>query len=69
MTTETLLAEVIELLPGFGVAHAVTSSGLLLGLNRQTPGIEFDALRVGDQLICEVEQPFSTVRRAAALPP
>lgn len=53
--------EVVEVLPAFGLAHLRADDGRTLGVNRDTPGVEFDALKVGDRYLCEVAQPFSRV--------
>jgi hypothetical protein len=62
-----MLAIVFEVLPEFGLAHLRTEGGRVLGINRQTPGIEFDAVSVGQCLACEVQEPFGRVIRATQL--
>lgn len=54
-------AEVFEILPGFGLAHLRAADGHIFGLRRTTPGISFDSLRIGQRVLCTVQQPFSRV--------
>lgn len=46
--------EVVEVLPGLGLAHVRGTDGLVYGINRRTPGIAFDALRTGQRVRCQV---------------
>lgn len=59
--------EVVEVLPGFGLAHVRAADGRVLGVTRQTPGVVFDQLRPGQQLRCLVMERFHQVLRADAL--
>ncbi|MBS0437068.1 MAG: hypothetical protein JSR75_19650 [Proteobacteria bacterium] len=52
---------VLEVLPVIGLAHVRCDDGSVVGVNRDTPGVEFDRLRAGDALELEVLQPFSRV--------
>lgn len=54
-------AEVFEILPGYGLAHLRAADGHVYGLRPNTPGISFDSLRVGQRVLCTVQQPFSRV--------
>lgn len=56
-----MLGTVIEVLPTLGLAHVCCDDGSVVGVNRDTPGVEFDRLRAGDVLELEVQQPFSRV--------
>jgi hypothetical protein len=65
----TLEGQVYELMPAFGLAHVrvrheVPPQELIVGLNRTTPGIEFDQLRVGQTIRCEVSGPLHRVVNA-----
>lgn len=64
---ECLVGDVTEVLAGLGIAHVLCPNGRLLGIRRTTPGVSFDDLRVGDQVECDVEQPYSRVRHARIL--
>ena len=61
-------AEVYEVLPGFGLAHLRSADGRVYGLRRGMPGIDFDALRLGQRLRCTVMEPFSRVVEALEIP-
>jgi hypothetical protein len=67
---ECRVAVVVDVLPGYGIAHATTADGQLFGIRRATPGVAFDDIKVGDIVEVEVRQPFSRVDRAriVALP-
>lgn len=58
---------IVEKLVGFGLAHIQTDSGDLYSVNRQTPGVEFDKLKEGQQLRCVVaEKPLRILRAELA---
>ena len=59
--------EVVEVLPGFGLAHVRAADGRVLGVTRQTPGVIFDQLRPGQQLRCRVTEQFHRVLCADVL--
>jgi len=56
-----VLALVFEVLPEFGLAHARVDDGRILGINKQTRGVVFDDLQVGQWLRCCVAERFSRV--------
>ncbi len=64
----TVEGEIVEVLPGLGLAHMRGADGVVYGLNPKTPGIAFEALRVGLQLRCQVTTRFHRVLHAALLP-
>jgi hypothetical protein len=55
---------VLEVFPAFGMAHFRTPHGAIYGLNRTTPGVDFDSLREGQHLRCEVTNKFHRVVHA-----
>lgn len=55
---------VLEVLPALGLAHVRCADGSVVGINRATPGVNFDQLHPGDLLRLAVVQPFSRVVRA-----
>lgn len=55
---------VLEVLPALGLAHVHRADGSVVGINKATPGVNFDNLRPGALLRLEVEQPFSRLVRA-----
>jgi len=55
---------VMEVLQGYGLAHVATSDGAVYGLNRQTPGIDFNELREGQQIGLKLEPKFGRVASA-----
>jgi hypothetical protein len=58
-------AEVIEVLPTFGLAHLRADSGHLLGVTRNTPGANFEEICEGQKYLCTVDQKFSRVLRCS----
>ncbi len=56
-----------EVLPTFGLIHVLTQDGDVLGINRKTPGVDFNALHEGQRLRCEVAPQFSRVLKAELL--
>lgn len=52
---------VLEVLPVLGLAHVRCDDGSVVGVNRETPGVQFDRLLAGDVLELDVRQPFSRV--------
>jgi hypothetical protein len=58
---------ILYVLSGYGLTHVQTSSGVIYNLNRKTPGIEFDKLRVGQNMRCQVSEKFSRVLSAVVL--
>lgn len=56
--------EVFEVLEGVGLAHVRTASGHVLGLNRNTIGIEFSKLRKGVRVRCKFTLKFHRVLHA-----
>ena len=66
-TSEGLLVvegEVFEVLDGFGLAHVRSSDGFIYGLNRQTPGVPFGMLHVGQRVRIDVTTKFARVLHA-----
>ena len=59
--------EVIEVLPGLGLAHVRGVDGRVYGLNRKTPGIAFDVLQAGQRVQCLVTAKFHRVLEAAVV--
>ena len=59
--------EVVEVLPGHGLAHIRTTDGRLVGITRKTPGVVFDLLRPGQQLRCRVTERLHRVLHADVL--
>jgi len=55
---------VLEVFPTFGMAHVRTALGSVYGLNRTTPGVDFDRLQEGQRLLCEVKEKFHRVVHA-----
>jgi len=55
---------VLEVFPAFGMAHFRASYGAVYGLNRTTPGVDFDSLKAGQHLRCEVKEKFHRVVHA-----
>lgn len=55
---------VLEVLSALGLAHVRCADGSVVGVNRSTPGVNFDQLHPGDLLRLAVVQPFSRVVRA-----
>jgi len=62
----TLVVEgrILEVLSGFGLAHFATDENVMYGINRQTTGVNFDQLREGQRLRCEVVPQFARVLHA-----
>lgn len=58
----------MEVLRGMGLAHVRGTDGVVYGVSGQTPGIAFNALRVGQRLRCEVTARFHRVLRADLIP-
>lgn len=56
--------EILEVLPGYGLAHVQTAGGQVYGLNKKTPGIDFTELHVGQQVRCVVAPTFNRVLHA-----
>lgn len=61
--------EVVEVLGGFGLAHLRTTNGALFGINRETPGVDFAAIRVGQRFRIVASTRFNRVVRAEVLEP
>ena len=59
--------KIVEVLPGYGLAHVQTAGGQVYGLNRKTPGIQFKALREGQLVLCKVTPTFNRVLHACLL--
>lgn len=59
-----VVGEIVEVLPGLGLAHLRTADGTVYGLSRNTPGVAFDSLQAGQRLRCEVTERFHRVLRA-----
>lgn len=59
--------EVVELLPGLGLAHVQTTDGRLLGITCETPGVVFELLRPGQRLRCRVTDRLHRVLHADVL--
>lgn len=47
--------EVIEVLPTFGIAHVRVENGVLIGIRRQTPGLSFERIQVGQRVRVTLE--------------
>lgn len=62
-----VVGEVLEVMPGLGLAHVRGAGGTVYGVNRRTPGITFDALRLGQLLRCQVTATFHRVLHAEAV--
>lgn len=62
-STRVLHGVVLEVLLGFGLAHVRAFDGSIYGLTRNTPGIRFDDLRVGQPVVIEVADKFARVLR------
>jgi len=45
---------VVEILTGLGLAHVEAADGFFYGVRRETPGVRFEALRVGQRVRCVV---------------
>ena len=58
---------VLEILPGFGLAHLEASDRSVYTLNRQTPGIHFDDLKVGQRVRVGATSKFRRVWHAVLL--
>ena len=58
---------IIEVLSGFGLAHFATDENVMYGINRQTPGLDFDQLREGQRLRCDVVPQFARVLHAESI--
>jgi len=56
--------EVCEVLFGYGLAHVRSSDGSIYGLNRQTPGVPFGMLHVGQRVRIDVTSKFARVLHA-----
>jgi len=56
--------EVCEVLVGYGLAHVRSSDGSIYGLNRQTPGVPFGMLHVGQRVRIDVTSKFARVLHA-----
>jgi len=56
--------EVCEVLVGCGLAHVRSSDGSIYGLNRQTPGVPFGMLHVGQRVRIDVTSKFARVLHA-----
>ena len=56
--------EVCEVLDGFGLAHVRSLDGSIYGLNRQTLGVGFETLRVGQRVRLDVTSKFARVLHA-----
>ena len=56
--------EIVEVLPGYGLAHVQTAEGQVYGLNRTTPGIDFEEIHAGQQVRCVVTLEFNRVLHA-----
>ena len=65
--TAVVEGEVVEVLAALGLAHVQTPEGMVYGINRQTPGVEFEALRRGQQVRCRVTDKFHRVLHADVL--
>lgn len=66
--THQFEGDIFEVLPGFGLAHLLTTDGSMLCINRGTPGVEdFDNLAVGQRWRCTVVYPFARVTFAQQL--
>ena len=63
----TVEGEVSEVLDGFGLAHVRTSDSSLYVLNRQTPGVLFANLQVGQRVRMNVTLKFNRVLYAQLL--
>ena len=63
----TVEGEIVEVLPGMGLAHVRGANGVDYGLNRKTPGIAFDALHAGQRVRCRVTVEFHRVLHAQVL--
>lgn len=59
--------KVFEVLTGIGLAHLKTSSGQIYGLNRNTPGVDFDEIHSGQRVKCYVTKKFNRVLKAQLL--
>ena len=59
--------EVVEVLKDWGLAHVLGSDGLLYGLRPRTPGVQWDAVRKGQRVRCEVTGKFHRVLHADVL--
>lgn len=59
--------ELLEVLPGLGLAHVRATDGRILGITRQTPSVIFGLLRPGQKLRCQVMESFHRVRQADVL--
>jgi hypothetical protein len=64
-----VIALVFEVLPDFGLAHARVDDGRILGINKQTKGVVFDDLQVGQWLRCCVAERFSRVLQCRLVEP
>ena len=53
--------EVLEVLPGYGLAHLKAPDGSIYSLNRQTLGIQLENLQPGQRVLVDVTLKFSRV--------
>lgn len=56
--------EVLEVLPGYGLAHVRALDGSTYGLNRETPGVSVADLREGQRVRVQVARKFNRVLHA-----
>lgn len=61
--------EVVEVLDGFGLAHLRTADVALFGINRDTQGVDFSAIRTGMRFRIVASTRYNRVVRAEILDP
>ena len=59
--------QVVEILQDLGLAHVLGSDGLVYGLRRHTPGIDWGTVREGQRVRCRVTATFHRVLHADVL--
>jgi hypothetical protein len=55
---------IFEVLERFGLAHFRTPDGIIYGVARRTPGVDFAQLQEGTRVRCEVTDKYHRVLRA-----
>lgn len=59
--------EIVEVLKNLGLAHVLSRDGMCYAVNKQTPGIDFEELRVGMRVCCIIAKRFSRVLYASVV--
>lgn len=58
--TRRTVATVSVLIPMFSVVHLETEDGMTLSIGEDTPGVDWNTLRVGQRVQCEVSGEHSS---------